>query len=171
MPEKGVDTLIEAWRGVRGKLHIVGGGPDEARLRAMACDEPQITFTGHLEHGEVQRLVSAAKFMVFPSRWPEPFGLGIIEAFAAGRPVLACDIGAPKELVTPGVTGMLVAPDDPERLHKAVRYMLCEHDHRNTMGLGARRRYLMRHTPQVHRRRLMDLFGRLSALREQTLVG
>ncbi|MHC5005527.1 MAG: glycosyltransferase family 4 protein, partial [Planctomycetota bacterium] len=155
---------------VGAPLTIVGSGPEEDRLRRLAADVPDVEFTGGLTHDEAIRRIFAADFLVFPSRWEEPFGLTIIEAFACGRPVIAANIGAPRELISHDVTGLLVPPDEPEALSSAARYLTREDEHRRGMALNARRRYLQRHTPAVHRRRLLQLFTRVGAMRERQLT-
>jgi glycosyltransferase involved in cell wall biosynthesis len=158
-PEKGVDTLVEAWRGLDVPLRIVGTGPEEERLRALAGDQPSIEFLGELPHAAVIDELRRAGMLVFPSRWDEPFGLAIIEAMACGTPVIATNRGAAPELVNDRVTGLLVPSDDPAALRNAALYTARTTQHRVEMGVYARSWYRMRFAPEIHRRTLENVFA------------
>jgi glycosyltransferase involved in cell wall biosynthesis len=98
--EKGVDTAIEAAARAEVPLAVAGDGPDSGRLRELAkrLDAP-VRFLGRLEAGELARARRAAAFAVAPSRWDEPCPYSVIEAMAAGLPVLASDHGGLPEMV------------------------------------------------------------------------
>jgi len=160
MREKGVDTLIRAWRGIDHPLKIVGTGTEENEFQELASDLPQVKFLGFREHDEVLRLIGDSAFLIFPSRWLEPFGLGMIEAMAGARPVVATRIGAAAELVEDGVNGLLVPPDNPRRLAEAAGRLLQDPGLCRGMGRSARRRYLDRFTPEIHRDALVRLYER-----------
>ena len=98
-PEKGVDTLLAAWPRVGGRtggdarLTIIGDGPlGDAVSRAAAAD-PRILPLGRRPFEEVLDRVAAADLLVMPSVWYETFGRTLIEAFAAGTPVVASRLG------------------------------------------------------------------------------
>jgi glycosyltransferase involved in cell wall biosynthesis len=110
-PEKGVETLLEAWRDAPGRLVVVGDGPEASRLRSLAPDA--VEFPGPVSAAEVPELLSHARALLVPSRWYEGAGKVVIEAYAAGVPVLASRIGALPELVHDGVSGLLLAPGEP----------------------------------------------------------
>jgi glycosyltransferase involved in cell wall biosynthesis len=80
---------------------------------AKAVDRsPNVEWLGRRSLPEVYELMGDAAFLVFPSEWYETFGRVTIEAFARGTPVIASDIGAIAELITPGQTGYLFRPGD-----------------------------------------------------------
>ena len=109
-PEKGVDTLIAAWRKAPGKLLVVGDGPDADALRR---DAPAgVEFAGEVQAGQVADIVAKARALLVPSKWYEAAPRGIIEAYAAGVPVLAGRIGALSEAVEDDVTGLLLPFED-----------------------------------------------------------
>ena len=113
--EKGVDVLIESWRELPDvELSVVGDGPERQRLQGRA--PANVRFLGHLDRAEVQRLMGAAQFLVMPSICYEGFPMVIVEAFAAGLPVVASRIGSLEEIVEPGVNGLLVVPSNPTQL-------------------------------------------------------
>jgi glycosyltransferase involved in cell wall biosynthesis len=112
-PEKGHDVLIDAARLVNDRysgVHftIVGGGPERARLLRHTNDHCLggiVTFVGHQE--DVASALAAADVFVLPSR-SESFPNALLEAMAAGVPVVASAVGGVLELVEHGRTGTLV---------------------------------------------------------------
>jgi glycosyltransferase involved in cell wall biosynthesis len=98
--EKGADTAIVAAGRAGVPLAIAGAGPDIARLQRLARDhEARVTFLGRIPPEQMSALRAHAAFLVAPSRWDEPCPYTVIEAMAAGLPVLASDRGGLPELV------------------------------------------------------------------------
>ncbi len=96
--EKGFDTAIRAARAAGVPLVIAGEGPDEARLRQLAAGG-EVRFTGRLTADALAEVRRDAGVVLVPSRWEEPLGYVVLEAHAAGVPVLASDRGGLPELV------------------------------------------------------------------------
>jgi glycosyltransferase involved in cell wall biosynthesis len=101
-PQKGAVTLLDAWQRAsasapRLELVLVGDGPLREELERKAVD--RVRFLGWSDPEQVTAMMLAARALVFPSQWYEVFGLVAAEAFAAGLPVVASDIGGPAELV------------------------------------------------------------------------
>ncbi|WP_138466176.1 glycosyltransferase [Poseidonocella sp. HB161398] len=90
--QKGFDLLLRAFREVPGpelRLHLIGDGPERARLEEIAAGDPRIVFKGFAE--DVATALAGADAVAMPSRW-EPYGLVALEAMAAGRPLLAAPV-------------------------------------------------------------------------------
>jgi glycosyltransferase involved in cell wall biosynthesis len=137
-PWKGQDTAIEALRilrdqGVDAHLLMIGSAKFVAastrfdnnayveELKARVADarlESRVTFMG--ERSDVRELISALDVLLLPSR-EEPFGRAVIEAMAMRVPVVATDVGGPREILTDGVGGFLVDPEDPPAWAEAIR--------------------------------------------------
>ena len=96
--EKGFDTAIATARAADVPLVIAGAGPDEQRLRGIAAGG-EVRFTGQLAPAALAELRRRAAVMLAPSRWEEPCPYSVLEALAAGVPVLAADRGGLPELV------------------------------------------------------------------------
>jgi glycosyltransferase involved in cell wall biosynthesis len=107
--EKGFDTAIAAARAAGAPLVIAGAGPDEARLRTLAAGA-EVRFAGRLERDALGDLRRRAAVVLAPSRWEEPCPYAVLEALAAGVPVLASDRGGLPELV--GEDSVLPAGDE-----------------------------------------------------------
>src|SRR5205814_9628172 len=97
--EKGVDTILRAAAGSRDgcPVVVVGDGPDADVLRRDA--PANVTFRGQVDASDVPAILSRARALLVPSRWYEAAPRSIIEAYAAGVPVIASDIGALPEAV------------------------------------------------------------------------
>jgi glycosyltransferase involved in cell wall biosynthesis len=96
--EKGFDTAIAAARDADVPLVIAGAGPDEGRLRGLSGGA-DVRFTGLLGAAALAELRKRAAVVLAPSRWEEPCPYSVLEALAAGVPVLASDRGGLPELV------------------------------------------------------------------------
>ena len=94
--------------------------------------------------------------MVAPSTWLEAFGLVVVEAMAAGVPVVAAGHGAFVELVEDGVTGLLHRPGEPDSLASCIRRIAAGPDRNREMGRAARRRYEQGFSPAVGLERLVE---------------
>jgi glycosyltransferase involved in cell wall biosynthesis len=95
-----------------------------------------------------------------PSIWYETFGRTIIEAFAAGTPVVASDMGAMSELVTPGETGQLFSPNNAGELARCVAQFHSDGASLPPMRQRCRREYERRYTPQSNYQMLLDIYER-----------
>lgn len=132
-PHKGVHVLVEAFRSLdlpdgACELRIYGDMsrfPRYAeRLRRRARGDPRIRFEGAVEHRQVPEVLSALDVLVVPSIWYENFPLTILEAHAAGVPVLASDLGGMAEMVRHGVDGLLFRMGDAQDLAARLRELV-----------------------------------------------
>ena len=108
--EKGVTTLLDAHRPEHGRLLVVGDGPERARLAARAG--AGVEFLGGVPASEVTGLVARARALLLPSLSYEGAPRTLLEAYAAGVPVVASCLGALPTLIDDDVTGILVPPRD-----------------------------------------------------------
>ena len=120
-PYKRVDLAVEAANRRRCRLVIVGTGPEEGRLRALAG--PTVEFLGWRDDAEVAELYAGCRALVFPA--VEDFGIAPLEAMASGRPVIALGQGGARETVVPPggeapPTGILFEPQTAAALADAM---------------------------------------------------
>lgn len=106
--EKGLDTLLAAWKRLPGArpLKIVGDGPLAPLVKQAAAEDPRIEWCGSRGQEEVFSLIGDAAFLVLPSACYENCPRTILEAYAKGTPVVASRLGAMAEFVIDGRTGV-----------------------------------------------------------------
>jgi len=159
-PEKGIRVLIEAAQQGEGfpmPLKIVGGGPLEDEVRRSAGNG-RIEYLGNQPQAEVRRLMKHATFLLFPSLWYETFGMVIAEAFASGLPVIASNLGAMTELVSPGENGLLVEAGSVNGFLSAVRTVVASPRLEASMRRDARITYEQKYTFEANRHMLLRVY-------------
>lgn len=114
---KRVELGLRAARLAGAKVRVVGGGPELERLRTSYADVA--VFLGRIPDRELADEYARAAALVVTA--PEEFGIVAVEAQAAGRPVLAFDVGGVRETVEPGETGERVADGDVAAMAEAMR--------------------------------------------------
>jgi glycosyltransferase involved in cell wall biosynthesis len=127
-PEKGIDELVAATRGMN--VVVAGDGPLRDSVPGAL---------GFVPHDELDRLYARAAVVVLPSH-REGLPLSVLEAMAHGRPVVASAVGGIPELVEDGVTGLLVPAGDVGALRSALEGLLADPILRRRMGRAGRRR-------------------------------
>jgi len=127
VPEKGLDTLIEALpivlaNGLNVKLIVVGEGPQKEAYQGMVNNydlHQKVFFAGHIDDWTLRTLYRVADVTVVPSKF-EPFGIVALEAMAAHCPLVTTTTGGLNEIVDNGGTGLKVPVDDPNALAWAI---------------------------------------------------
>jgi glycogen synthase len=172
---KGLGELLRAFallpRG-RCRLDIVGGGPDESRLRELASRlgvDEEVQFLGSLARPAVAERYREADLFTLPSS-AEAFGNVFAEALASGLPIVGSTVGGIPELVEHGTNGLLVSPGDTEGLAQAIDYLAGDPELRRQMGARNRakaeatlewrqvtRQYLSIYDSLVRRRSIPEL--------------
>lgn len=125
--EKGVETLIRAIAKVKSaKLVVAGTGSQADELRALADDiaPGQVTFAGFLTGDNLRNAIQRCAFFTMPSEWYENCPCTILEAYSAGKPVVASRIGGIPELIDDGVDGFLFEPTNSDDLADKISLLL-----------------------------------------------
>lgn len=163
--EKGLDTLLEAWQQLEPSipLKIVGDGPLAEQVQQAAQQNPKVEWLGRKPMPEVHALMGDAMVLIMASKWYETFGRVVIEAFAKGTPVIAANIGAIAELVTPEQTGLLFRPGDSADLAQKVTWLLTHPEKRTQMRQAARQEFEAKYTAAANYQQLMRLYHSLNA--------
>jgi glycosyltransferase involved in cell wall biosynthesis len=158
--EKGYHILLEAWSRLadRVPLCVIGDGPGSELVAQAARRQPGVKFLGRRSPAEVAEAMAAARFLVFPSIWYETFGLTIVEAFAAGTPVIASNLGVMTSLVEHGRTGLHFRAGDPASLVDQVEWALAHPEAMAEMGAAARGEYEQRFTPARNYELLLAIY-------------
>jgi glycosyltransferase involved in cell wall biosynthesis len=150
--EKGVHTLVEAWRRHLDlpELRVAGDGPLRPMVQDLARSCTNVTALGPLTRADVDDEMRSAALLVFPSLCYETFGLTIVEAFSHGLPVVASAIGSVREIIEDEVSGLTFTPGDSDALASRVRRLVADHALNLEMGARARKRYEARYTPAAN---------------------
>jgi len=142
-PEKGFDQLVDAARLLardddRIGIVLVGDGPDRSMLEALVRDwrlQSSVVFMGF--RGDVDRLLPGADILAQSSH-TEGLPNVVLEACAAGLPVVATDVGGTSEIIEDGVNGFLVPAADPKALAQRLLDLVRSRDLRHQMGSRGR---------------------------------
>jgi glycosyltransferase involved in cell wall biosynthesis len=152
-PRKGLGELFTASEalladGLEHELVLAGGNPEEgeaviARVRESAPRHAR--FLGPVPHTAVPDLLVGADVLCLPS-WVEAAPISVLEAMAAGLPVVASEVGDIPDMVVDGDTGLLVPPRDAIMLQRALARLLADPDLRAAMGTRGRQRVRERYS-------------------------
>lgn len=167
-PEKGIDRLVSAMQAIcdahpKAHLLVVGDGPQFAPLKAQIGDlrlGDAVTLAGFRD--DVPDLMRAADIFVLPTLG-DALPTVVMEAMAAHLPVVVSDVGGLSDMVTQGVEGTLVPPDDVAALARAVTALLQNEPARAQTGRAARERAERDFTLQGQVARLVAIYGQLVA--------
>jgi glycosyltransferase involved in cell wall biosynthesis len=136
-PQKGVDIGVRALPDIRARhptaeLVVLGEGPQRSELVRLATElQVPVHLLGRVP--DVAAWLRRADVLVHPARW-EGFGLALLEAMLASKPIVATNVSSIPEIVADGQTGLLVPPDDPAALAAAVTRVLDEPDDYGEQG-------------------------------------
>lgn len=163
-PEKGVGTIVAAWRQLPRSipLVIIGGGPDQDQLQAEAARHgiTNIQFKGQMPRHETLAAINNARVMVISSEWYETFCMAIAESYACSTPVICSRMGVMQELVADGRTGLHYNPSDPADLARKVEWAWGHAEELRAMGKEARREYEAKYTAEKNYPILMNIYER-----------
>nr|WP_294519856.1 glycosyltransferase family 4 protein [uncultured Rhodopila sp.] len=113
-PEKGLDQAIQIAGRAGMKLKVAAKVDNADKdyydtiIKPLITGNSNVEFIGEINDAQKPEFLSGAHALVFPIRWPEPFGLVMIEAMACGTPVIAFNHGSVPEVIDNGVTGFIV---------------------------------------------------------------
>jgi phosphatidylinositol alpha-mannosyltransferase len=146
-PRKGLIELLKAYRilrktGCRCRLLVVGSGPQEREARRYVATRrlQGVEFLGRVSDEEKAQLFRTADVYVSPATGGESFGIVLLEAMAAGTPIVCSDIHGYKGVVRRGREGLLVPPRKPKPLAAAIGHLLADEGLRAEMGRSGTQR-------------------------------
>ena len=150
-PEKGPDVAIRVARQARIPLRIAAkvDAADRVYFETVIrplLDDPLIEFVGEIGAEQKPEFLGNALALLFPIRWPEPFGLVMIEAMACGTPVIGWEGGSVPEVIEPGLTGFIVR-SDREALEAVGRAAQLD---RRAVRAAFERRFTARHMAEAY---------------------
>jgi glycosyltransferase involved in cell wall biosynthesis len=160
-PEKGIATLIRAAAEAQVGIDVIGTGPAESELRALAAGR-DVRFLGYLTGTKLNAAVSSARAVVVPSEWYENAPLAVLEGAALGKPLIVARIGGLPELVVEGESGWSFESRSVSDLAATLRRVarLSDADVA-AAGMAARRRIEDEFSPQRYLERIRGVYSRL----------
>ena len=163
---KGLNYLLEAMREVNATLLVVGSGPMETEWRRQAAESSwreRIVFCGEVPDESLAALYHAADVFILPSsEKSEAYGMVMVEAMAAGKPVVCTELGTGTTYVNQdGVTGLVVPPRDPAALAAAVNRLLADEALRRRLGEAGRARARVEFAEETMVERVIDVYQAL----------
>ncbi len=160
-PEKGIHTLLAAWQKTQIPLKIRGSGDLESQVRKL-IDQSQsenIEIIGRLSKVELDRLISRARFLIWPSEgYYETFGFVAVESYSLGVPVIGSRTGVNAEIVRDGITGLHFTAGDPEDLANKMRWAWEHTEEMIKQGQNARDEYEAKYTAAKNYDMLLNLY-------------
>jgi glycosyltransferase involved in cell wall biosynthesis len=164
--EKGVRTMLSAWRELDVPLRIIGDGPLASEVTATVAEgRSPVEYLGRRPRTDVLEEMLRARFLLFPSEVYESFPITLVEAFACGLPVVSTAQGATGEVVENGRTGMCVEAGNPRDLRDTVKSAMENPERLEALGRNARREYELKYTSEQNFRQLTAIYERVLAAR------
>jgi glycosyltransferase involved in cell wall biosynthesis len=162
--QKGIDILFKAIQILKEKHHrnlrvaIVGDGSLMESLKKIALRygiNEHIDFLGVRK--DVLELMRKSLVFVLPSRW-EGFGLVLLEAMSVGTPIVATKVGGIPEIIEDGKDGILVEPENPEELAKAILRLLSDVNLRSLISSNAYKKVKEEYSIEKYTKTLLGLY-------------
>ena len=154
--EKGVGVLANAMSCMPGlRCEVIGVGPGEEILAGI----PGVLMSGWQEGNIIFERMQAARALVMPSICYEGFPRTLVEAFAAGLPVIASRLGAMAALIKDGHTGLLFDPGNAADLAAKLQWAHSHPERMDAMGRAARAEYEAHYTPEKNYAILMEIYA------------
>ena len=159
MPHKGIDILIEAYQTLNTKTKLLILGIEHPDYLYRSTE--RICIIKNAPHDLVMAAMSRCRFLVIPSICPDTAPLVTREAMSQGKAVIGSNIGGIKEAVVDGTTGILVPPNNSEKLAEAIFYLLERPDIASEMGRKGYERFRENYTADVVIPRILQVYENL----------
>jgi glycosyltransferase involved in cell wall biosynthesis len=162
-PEKGLIWLLRALAEVKVPFHmdIAGSGNQEQTIHHLAERlelVKRVTFHGWVKEEQAIQLIQKARALVFPSVWHEPAGLISLEAAAAGRAIIASEVGGIPEYASRLQNALLVPPNDVHGLARSIEQLATDWSLAKLMGVEGRKMAEKHFLLEKHTQELMRLY-------------
>jgi glycosyltransferase involved in cell wall biosynthesis len=164
--EKGVRTLLEAWKhlGDELPLQIAGDGMLAGEVEQACLQQKNISWLKWLPRTEILQRMQNATVLILPSQWYEGFPMILAEAFAVGLPVIASKLGSMLSIVHHQRTGLHFESGNAKDLVETVRWFLAHPAEAAFMGAQARREYEVKYTADVNYTQMINIYQAVLSL-------
>jgi len=160
-PEKGILSVVKAWKGIQQMpLKIIGEGPQKREIMEYIASHnlSNVHLLGELPHEEVMTLMKRMSFLMFSSIWYEPFGRVIIEAFAHGKTVIAPDTEIGRSVIRHEDNGLVYQVRNIKSLRSTVVRLSQDADYRRKLAHNARIDYVEKYAADTNYHILMKIY-------------
>ncbi len=160
--EKGITVLLDAAANLSNIVfYIIGTGPleDELKNKVQKKGLKNIRLHGFKEGKELRTLLTESTCVVVPSECYENCPMTILEAFAAGKPVIGSDIGGIPELIDENVDGFIFPPGDVDALVEKIQWVWSNRKLAKQMGLRGRKKVEEKFNAKLHYEGLMAIYN------------
>ncbi len=175
--EKGIDVLLKAFAGNGFPLTIIGDGPLRDEVLVAKANNPLITWLGFQGKEVIDAQLRQCNALIVPSVCYEGMPLTIVEAFAAGTPVITSKLGAMETIVTHNSNGLLFTPNSAESLNKQLQKWQGLHEaQKQEFYAKALNTYKTKYTPQKNLSSLLSIYNEVMkketmwVVKKQTIV-
>jgi glycosyltransferase involved in cell wall biosynthesis len=156
--DKGVPVLLDAFSEGRFRLHIAGDGPLRGRVEEAAKTNPNITYLGSLNRDVREQAMKECALVVVPSIWYEA-PLTVMEAFAAGTPVIASNLGAMAAAIQPGHNGLRFEAGNSRDLQEQLeRWFSLRKKETDRYSANALECWRNRYSPEKNKELLLSIY-------------
>ncbi|MCK5180315.1 MAG: glycosyltransferase [Candidatus Omnitrophica bacterium] len=162
--EKGIRTLLEAWKEIDDcTLKIAGEGPLEAELKLYVRNNNivNVEFLGFISGDQYHECMQGAKFLIVPSVCYENFPRMVVEAYSYGLPVVASSLGSFPEIVEEKKTGLLFKSANDHDLAEKIQWALTHEVELDSMRKNVREQYKEKYSGRKNYEILMDVYRRV----------
>jgi len=159
MPHKGIDLLIRAYQKLNTKTKLLVIGIEQPDYHYQSTGN--ILVVKNAPHDIVMQAMSKCKFAVFPSVSPDTCPTVAFEAMSQKKAIIATSVGGLKDIVVDGETGIVVPPNNSDKLAEAIYQLLQEPKVASKMGEHGYERYIRNYTPDVIIPKIIDVYESL----------
>src|ERR1700688_3229145 len=158
-PEKGIYSLLQAFKNKPQDLYIGGEGPLKEVVLKACNENPNIHYLGLLDKDTVRNRMRRCTALIFPSIWYEGMPMTLIEAFAVGTPVIASNIGAMSSMIQDGYNGIHFTAGNPDVLfEKITGWVNKDKQDKVRISENARREFELVYTPERNKEKLLAIY-------------
>jgi glycosyltransferase involved in cell wall biosynthesis len=157
--EKGINLLLNVFKGKKYRLCIGGDGPLKEMVLKVSGEYPNIIYLGHLSAEKVRDMMARSSVMVFPSIWYEGMPLTLIESLATGTPIIASNLGAMSSMIKDGFNGLHFTAGNFEELSEKIDiWEALSENVKQQYYKNARIEYENIYTPDRNRQLLIEIY-------------
>ena len=166
-PEKGLKTLLHAWRDLHPsiQLQIIGDGPMRPELQQIAYQYNlnNVVFAGRQSAEATRSRIRCAQVLILPSECYENFPMAVVEAFSSGTPVICSRLGGMAEIIEHHRNGLHFTPGSAGELADTLKWAWSNPQEIRAMGREARQDYEQKYTAEINYRALMAIYQQVIA--------